>query len=300
MDSAAASVPPATAPGPATAPRRWVGATIALVIGSLLALTGLAVLVAGGAALWATAQSRGTGFFQTPTVNVAAQSFALVSPPMELTTDLNSTAAVPFDLVSLRLVAESADSATPIFIGVGPEAEVDRYLANVHHTVLTSASGGPMMSRYRDVPGRATPALPGEQDFWELSSVGAGEQKILWDLQTVTPSTSGSWTIVGMNADASENVAVQLTAGARTGLLAPIGWALVASGLVVLLIGVALIVVGAVSLGRRTPPGPSAPAPSGFGLGPPPPNRQVPARRPADLGSTRTSWPPRQIGRAHV
>ncbi|TFD54575.1 DUF4389 domain-containing protein [Cryobacterium frigoriphilum] len=250
---------PLVSPAPA-APRRWVGATIVLVIGSLLALTGLAVMLVGGAALWANGQTRGSGFFQTPTVSVAADSFALVSPPMEVTTDVNDAVALPFDLGTLRLVAEAIDGNTPIFVGVGPQADVDEYLANVHHTVLTTVSAGPFGSRYRDVPGTVSPTLPGSQDFWELSSSGTGERQILWDLQTLTAANSANWTIVVMNADASENVAVQLTGGARSDLIAPIGWALLASGLIVLLIGVVLIVLGAVSLGRRTPRGPAASA----------------------------------------
>ncbi|RJT85263.1 hypothetical protein D6T64_20350 [Cryobacterium melibiosiphilum] len=250
---------------PPASPKRWVGATIALVIGSLLALTGLALMLAGGAALWAMGQTRGTGFFQTPTVSVAAESYALVSPPMDVETDLSDTTVLPFDLGTLRLVAESANSGTPIFVGVGPQADVDRYLANVHHTVLTTASVGPVGSQYRDVPGSVAPALPGDQGFWTLSASGTGEQQIVWDLQTLTAAYSNTWTIVVMNADASANVAAQLTGGARSDLIAPIGWALVASGVVVLLIGVVLIVLGAVSLGRRTPRGPRAVGPSGYG-----------------------------------
>lgn len=262
MNSSAPVV--SSSPAPA-APRGWVGATIALIIGSLLALTGLAVMLVGGAALWASGQTRGTGFFQTPTVSVAADSFALVSPPMELTTDVNDAVALPFDLGTLRLVGEAIDRKTPIFVGVGPQADVDEYLANVHHTVLTTASSGAFGSQYRDVPGAVMPALPDSQDFWALSSSGAGEQQVLWDLRTLSAAQTGDWTIVVMNADASENVAVQLTGGARSDLVAPIGWALLASGLIALLIGVVLIVLGAVSLGRRTPPGPPV---SGSAAGP--------------------------------
>lgn len=292
MDSSATSASPTSAPA---APTRWVGATIALVIGSLLALTGLAVMLGGAAALWATGQTRGTGFFQTPTVSVAAESFALVSPPMEVTTDVGSTVALPFDLGSLRLVAEAVNSNSPIFIGVGPQADVDRYLANVHHTVLTTANVGPVGSRYRDVPGSATPTAPAEQDFWAQSSSGTGEQQILWDLTGLTAANSNTWTIVVMNADASPNVAVQLTGGARSDLIAPIGWVLVVSGLVVLLIGAALIVLGAVSLGRRTPRAPHVPGglnASGYG-----PEPAVPGAAPSrsSVDTNFTAAPPARV-----
>lgn len=62
---------------------------------------------------------------------------------------------------------------------------------------------------------------------------------------------TGAWAVVVMNADASPRVAVNLQAGFRSDLLQPLGIGLLVGGGVLLLIGVPLILMGSLGLGRR-------------------------------------------------
>ncbi|TFC94070.1 MULTISPECIES: hypothetical protein [Cryobacterium] len=80
----------------------------------------------------------------------------------------------------------------------------------------------PFRADYRKIPGSHTPQVPGEQTFWVAAAQGPGTQEIEWDL------TSGSWSIVMSNADASPGVSVALQAGVRLGLLGPLAVGLLA------------------------------------------------------------------------
>lgn len=281
---------PVTAPrGAASAPKTGVGRVIgglaALVIGSVLLSTAVSLLVAGGTALWAAGQAGPDGYFQTPPVTVSTTTYALASQPIDLTGDAGSSAGGQgsmgemgdmgyfsgngtdaFNLGSLRLSAESADAGTPLFIGVAPSSEVSAYLADVSHAVVTRANPGPGGTRLNVISGTQAPALPGDQDFWTLSAAGTGEQNLVWNLQDLAVEGSAgypdSYTIVVMNADASQAVNVDLRGGARSDLIAPLGWGLLIGGLALLLVAVVLLVLGIVLLvrqpARRTAAGPGA------------------------------------------
>jgi hypothetical protein len=64
-----------------------------------------------------------------------------------------------------------------------------------------------------------------------------------------------------MNADASNQVEVNLQAGFRSDLLWPLFLGLLIGGMVLLAVGVPLIVAGAAGLGRHGPPLPYPAAP---------------------------------------
>src|SRR6476659_3873452 len=99
---------------------------------------------------------------------------------------------------------------------IGTWAEFASYLSNVEHSELTQVRFNPFQVAYRTVPGSAAPAGPGLQDFWVVSARGPGTQQIELDL------TSGDWAMVIMNADGTQPVAVDVQAGVRSNLLAPV------------------------------------------------------------------------------
>ncbi|HSP75439.1 MAG TPA: DUF4389 domain-containing protein [Cryobacterium sp.] len=231
------------------------GSVIMLIFGTILSLLGFSLALAGATAAVVNAQGD-DGYLTSPARSFSVQSYALTSPRMG-SIDLQD---VPADIGSLRLRAVSA-SAADVFIGVAPQADVDRYLAGVNHTELRSLSASPFRAVYRDIPGSGTPEAPGDQDFWVSSAEGPGTQEIDWDL------TSGNWAVVVMNADASPAVSVALQAGVRLGFLGPLAVGLLLLGLFILLIGVVLTVLGAIGLGRGTPPAPAAAAAPGTPLG---------------------------------
>jgi hypothetical protein len=89
--------------------------------------------------------------------------------------------------VRLR-VDPAADRA--MFVGIGPSAQVERYLDGVARTLLGSNPPAD-----RDVSG-GPPAVPPEQaPIWAAHSVGIGTQDLVW-----TPR-AGDWSVVLMNAD---------------------------------------------------------------------------------------------------
>ena len=309
-----AATPPPPAAQPKTGIGRVIGALVALVIGSLLASGAVSLVVAGGTVAWAAGQSGADGYFQTPPVAVGTTTYALVSPPIDMSGDSNSRGggymgdgymgdgymennyrgdgylgdgymgdgymgdmgylgsggSTPFNLGSLRLSAESATEGTPLFIGVAPSDQVNAYLADVSHAVVTRANMGPGGTSLSVIEGSQSPSAPTQEDFWTLSATGTGEQNLVWTLQDLAAQENtepaASYTLVVMNADGSQTVNVDLRGGARSDLIAPLGWGLLIGGLALLLVALLLLALGTVLLVRqpvrRTAAGPDAAATS--------------------------------------
>ena len=127
----------------------------------------------------------------------------------------------------------------PVFVGIGSDDDVDRYLGNVAHDELIDFHGDDAELDLHE--GRAPRTPPGKQSFWVAQSEGPGEQALTWDAEF------GRWTAVVMNADASRGIDVKADAGVK------LGWAIWA-GLGMFVVGL-LMTVGAVVvillIGRR-------------------------------------------------
>jgi len=235
------------------------GRIVMLVIGSLCALVGLGLLAGAGFAGWVNYQQRDGRYFITPSAPFSGNSYALTTPRLDLMTGGGVDDGVPVDIAgSVLLRGSSTDPGKEIFIGIAPRADVATYLAGVRRTEIVDVRFNPFRARYREVAGSQIPSNPAQQTFWAATATGPGEQELTWNLR------SGSWAVVVMNADATSPVSVNLQAGARTDLLLPVFIGLLIGGLVMLLIGVPLIVLGAVGLGR------GGPGQGGTGSGVPP------------------------------
>ncbi|MBT2247762.1 DUF4389 domain-containing protein [Arthrobacter sp. BHU FT2] len=232
---------------------RKTAAVIMLILGIVLSLAGLTAL-AGGAVAMAVGTAQGDGFFTTGTARLSVPSHALTSPRLDAIGE-GVPPQLPFDVGTMRLRAASVDPGKDIFIGIAPSADVDKYLAGVYHSELLDVEMQPFRAEYRDIPGTSAPALPARQTFWAASATGPGQQELTWDL------AAGSWSIVLMNADASQGVSATLQAGARSGLIRPAATGLLVGGALALVVGVPLLIFGAMGLGRhaRTPAGPGGP-----------------------------------------
>jgi hypothetical protein len=149
---------------------------------------------------------------------------------------------------SILLRGAAANPGKGIFIGVAPQQEAARYLEGVKRSEIRELNLRPFRVDYTEVPGTRTPARPGTQNFWVASAEGTGTQELRWNI------LPGSWTVVVMNADATAPVSVDLQAGVRSDLLWPLFLWLLIAGIVLLVIGVPLIVAGAMGLGRHGPP----------------------------------------------
>jgi hypothetical protein len=158
----------------------------------------------------------------SPTVEFSTPTYAIVSERADIDADGAERALDTF-LGTVRIRSES-DRA--VFLGIGPAAAVDRYLALVERDVVTGFDSGfgnddPTYSRRG---GAAPSGPPDAQTFWVASQTGAGEQTIQWDPE------DGNWRAVVMNVDAARGVSADMSIGAELDSVLWIGLGLFAVG----------------------------------------------------------------------
>jgi hypothetical protein len=224
--------PVPTAPaGPEGAPTgRRVGWTTARVVGvvvaSLLTLTSLGFASGGAALAVADAALRDdAGFLMSGDQRLTTQTYALTSDSMEVYAADAPGLLMPDALLGDVKVAVDSDS--PVFVGIAPTSDVQRYLSGVRHETVMDLAGPP---EYRLSDGGAPTADPQAQDFWVAQTSGSGEQAVTWQLD------DGDWTVVVMNTDAGPGLDVDVAAGAEIpalSWLAPLLLAIGATGLVI-------------------------------------------------------------------
>jgi hypothetical protein len=232
-------------------------ARIALVgVGGFTALLASVALVLGAVALWGDSQKDEHGYLTTETHRFDAGTRALTSENLDVDLDGAKRLFDETDLGEVKLDVESrADK--PVFVGIARASDVSDYLRGVAHTEVSDLDyGGPFgddfQAEYSDRTGSGRPAAPADSDIWVASQEGSGRQTIEWDVE------DGDWSVVVMNADGSRGVDADISAGAEVPFLEGLGWSLVGTGGVALVIGVGLMV-----LGIRRPRNPSGTAPVG-------------------------------------
>ena len=228
---------------------------LAIVIGTLLLLPSLAMVIGGGALAAAYAFGRDdAGYFETSVDGVASPTAAVTAEELTLSAEPGSPDWL-LDLIEadVRLrVASEADVA--LFVGIGPEKDVDAYLAGVAHDQITRLDGNDAVLSRRAGSSAAEP--PADQGFWVASATGTGTQQLDWE------ATDGRWAVVVMNADGSPGVAADADVGLRVAGGSPLAVVLGVVGLVLTALAVALIVFGA--SGRTEGAGPApVPPPAG-------------------------------------
>ena len=240
---------------------RKPAAVIMLILGILITLPGLAAL-AGGAVASAVGTIQGDGYLTSGTSRFSVNSFALTSPRADAIGE-DVPGKLPFDIGTLRLRVQSVTPDKQVFIGIGPQADVERYLSGVHHSELLNIRQRPFRAEYRDVPGGNPASPPADQRFWTATASGPGQQELTWNI------TPGAWEVVVMNADASTGIDVQAQAGFRSDLIQPAATGLLVGGVIALVIGIPLIIFGAAGLGRHAAPPPTGPPSGAPGYGGP-------------------------------
>jgi Domain of unknown function (DUF4389) len=148
------------------------------------------------------------------------------------------------DLATVKVMADSAGDDA-VFVGIGPETDVENYLAEVPHDEVTDVNFDPFRPTYRPQHngGRATPEPPAEQSFWVAQGSGVGTVSTVWDLEP------GDWAIVIMNADGSRGVVADVEIGARIDFLGALAIGLGVAGVLGLMAGAAVIVGAVVARG---------------------------------------------------
>ena len=207
----APTAPPGAAAIPPTAevaarPAGWTGGRVAaVVIGGVLVLVSLALLGAGGTALWADLTQRDAGYVTTDVHQFSTSGSALATESTHLGSAGVGWLYSPSLLGKVRIRVTPANSASALFVGIGRSRDVDRYLAGVNHTHHFRLLRG----KDRGLGGGTPRSAPGTQHFWVASSTGRGARTLTWDPH------GGSWTVVVMNAERSTRTRCRRGAGSE-------------------------------------------------------------------------------------
>ncbi len=242
-----AELEPAVAPPPGgaiatTEPRggRGPGGVVLLVLGSIAALLAFVLLVVGVAGVVLDQTQRDAdGFLMSPTESFTTAGYAVSSESADV--DLDGPDWATEDL--LGTVRIRSESERPVFVGIGRDSDVARYLDGVERSVVTEIGRDPS---YSQRPGSAPAGPPSGQSFWAASASGAGEQTVEWEPR------SGSWRVVLMNADASRGVSADLSIGAELDDIIWVAVGLLVAGAVLAALA-ALAITAGIRSGRRLP-----------------------------------------------
>jgi hypothetical protein len=213
------------------------GRVILIVLGSIGVLFGLAVMAGGGFLLWADRTQREDGYLTTPSERFATPTYALTRTRLEVETNGEGWVLNESWFGKVRIRGESPAGKT-LFIGIGPQAEVARYLGPVAHANVQDLDFDPFRVTYLPVTGGAPQAPPTEQSFWAASASGIGTQTLTWKVR------DGDWSAVLMNADGSRGVTADVDLGAKLSFLLWVAIGLLLGGVLVTGGSAALVVAG--------------------------------------------------------
>lgn len=256
---------------------------VALALGVLLLIPAVAILISGATLGSFYAFERGDdGYVHRAVDPIQTQGVAVTAQDVAFTVDAGTPDRLMDVLdadVQLRVTA--TDPATPIFVGIGTERQVNTYLENAAYSEVVGLDGAEPV--YRGQQGVDTVRAPTDQDFWVASASGPGTHELTW------PATPGRWSAVVMNANGSPGVVASVDVGARSGFVGPLSLILLGIGHVLTAVGVVLIVVSA--KGRGTDDHAPTPPTGSTGL-----DRMQPGRHPVTLEAaldpalTRWQW----------
>ena len=130
------------------------GRIAAIVIGVLLAVPALVLLVGGGALTIGYATERADdGYFDTTLERLSTPTAAITTGEV----DLRANPGPPDELLefvdfSVRIRATGLDEGSELFIGIGPEADVEAYLSGVARDEIRDVEEDGDVE-YRSIPG---------------------------------------------------------------------------------------------------------------------------------------------------
>jgi hypothetical protein len=183
------------------------------VVGTFVTLTAIPLLIAG-TALFAVAA--GGDRTELPTFHVSSNGRALTATDLDFN---HGDDWLWMDIGEVRIHASDRDE---LFVGVGPEEDVRRFLAN--------------------------DGVPGDESFWIVDGEGR-DVSVDWNIE------DGYWSAVVMNADGSPGVNAEVQVDVPA-------WPIRLAGSMVVGLGLAMGAFGAGLMWlawRRTPEEPSTP-----------------------------------------
>jgi hypothetical protein len=215
------------------------GARIATIIaGAVFAIAGFGSAVVGGGLL---ALFGGDSTVSSGHHALSTNSTALVSEVADIedTSNIASVVGEP----KVRLSVESGEAGKGAFVGIGPAADVDRYLSRSPIEEVTDIDVDPFVLDGSPRPGTERPAKPAAQKFWVAQGTGP-KASLNWKVR------DGDYRMVVMNADGSRKVTTAGSVGLEVPHLPTIAWILIGSGLFLLVGGGTAIVAAAVTRPR--------------------------------------------------
>lgn len=202
---------------------------VLIVLSVLLMALGALAAISGGTlmALFGSGNTVNSGVQQVSTTTAA-----LVSPVAAIQNTSGVQTVV--GSIRLRVTVASTEPGRQIFIGIGPAAQVDRYLSQVAHDVATDVTLSPFRLTLAHSAGTGSASPPGSQPFWVAKASGI-RASLAWTV------TDGSFRVVVMNADGNAPVRFSGQLALTVPHLFTIGIGLLAGGIVVLLAGLLLL-----------------------------------------------------------
>ena len=194
---------------------RWARLTLAIVLllaGVFTTIAGLAIVLLVGP----------DGSVSLPPTRLLGTGEAITLPQLDVP-------VIPGDTpVTLEVAAERSD--TPLFLGIARSPDVDAYLRGVPIDVIQQIDW-PGAARTEHVSGTASAAPPADQGIWAVSATGKAPS-LRWEIPP------GDWTLVLMREDAQSSIDVTVRGSVTIKPLGPIGFGVLAVGVLVLAGGV--------------------------------------------------------------
>lgn len=217
----------------------------------VIALIALIVLVAGfgmamgGFAILSVHSNfvDSDGYIMSYPVDLTVDSYAIVQKAVHISIDTDYPIWIPNlgDFVKLKIVASSNRPSNNLFIGIADESDASRFLSGVNYHEVEDFeweynpwSETPPMIAYSEKSGGLPQGSPLVHSFWSAHISGSGVQTLIWE-----PEIGDFW-VVGMNADGSENVDIEVQMGVRLPILRTVGGILLIIGLILLLVAFSL------------------------------------------------------------
>jgi ribosomal protein L40E len=222
----------------------------ALIIGGLLVLTSFGLIMGGGSLRMVQSTIVDSeGYIMSGVESLDSDSYAIVFEDIDIEIDAD---AGPFrewfrNLITVKLTATNNDPGRNVFVGIADSGSAQSYLGDVSYDRLLEtdweydAWGNDFPDYVYSHHGGGAPAGPPTiHSFWVAHATGSGRETLTWGVEP------GRYWVVVMNEDASQGLDVDLQIGAKVPLLKDLGDVLLTVGVLVGLVGAAVIYYGAI------------------------------------------------------
>jgi hypothetical protein len=214
------------------------GRIVLLIFGILFVIVSFGLMVGGGVILAVDNSFRDEqGYYTTGSVSLGSNTSA--SAIVTRSADINlepSWFTKRDNPITIRVEGSTEDSAKQIFIGIARQSDLNNYLSGANYDEISDFTFRPFHTQYIQHSGTAKPASPATQTFWVASATGSGTQTMQWNV------TSGTYSLVLMNADGSAPVDTQVSFAIKVPEIVH------AAGLGLLIGGIVILVAGGVMI----------------------------------------------------